>query len=44
MNEIYIDKEFTLKAVWDEQHPIIHTWLVFSSLSICVLSVCFYVL
>lgn len=28
----------TLMEMWDKQHPLIHTWLVLTSVSICLLS------
>lgn len=29
---------------WHKQHPIIHTWLLLSSLSICFLSAIFFII
>lgn len=42
-NELLVDKEITLKGILGEQHPIIHTWLVLSSLSICFMSAFFFI-
>lgn len=28
----------TLSEMWSQQHPLIHTWLVLSSISICFLT------
>lgn len=33
-----------LKEMWSKQHPLIHTWLVLSSISICFLSALLYFL
>lgn len=30
-------------AIWDKQHPLIHAWLVLSSVSICFLSALFFI-
>ncbi len=27
----------TLKEIWQYQHPVMHTWFVLSSLSLCVM-------
>ena len=27
----------TIKEIWDYQHPVMHTWFVLSSLSLCVM-------
>jgi len=35
--------ENPLKGLWDKQHPIIHTWLLLSSVSICFLSAIFFI-
>lgn len=32
-----------LKGLWDKQHPIIHTWLLLSSISIFFLSAIFFI-
>jgi len=32
-----------LTNIWGKQHPLIHTWLVLSSVSICFLFVLFFV-
>lgn len=29
--------------IWSKQHPLIHTWLVLSSISICFLSALFFI-
>ena len=29
---------------WNKQHPIIHTWLLLSSISICFLSALFFII
>lgn len=42
-NELLADKELTLKSILSEQHPIINTWLLMSSLSICLMSAFFFV-
>lgn len=34
----------TLIDMWDKQHPLIHTWLVITSTSICLLSALLYFL
>lgn len=31
----------SIMDIWNEQHPIIHTWLLLSSISICFLSAIF---
>jgi len=33
-----------LLSIWDTQHPLIHTWLVLSSISICFLSALFFII
>lgn len=33
-----------LLNIWGKQHPLIHTWLVISSVSICFLFVLFFVM
>lgn len=33
----------SLLALWNNQHPLIHTWLLLSSISICFLSALFFV-
>lgn len=33
-----------LANIWNKQHPLIHTWLVLSSISICFLFVLFFVM
>lgn len=33
-----------LLNIWGKQHPLIHTWLVLSSVSICFLFVLFFVI
>lgn len=30
--------------MWDKQHPLIHTWLLLSSISICFLSALFFII
>lgn len=32
-----------IMEIWNKQHPIIHTWLLLSSISICFLSALFFV-
>ena len=27
----------TIKEIWDYQHPVMHTWFVLSSLSLCAM-------
>lgn len=27
----------TIKEIWDYQHPVMHTWFVWSSLSLCAM-------
>lgn len=34
----------TFMQIWNEQHPIIHTWLLLSSVSICFLFAVFFVI
>lgn len=34
----------TLIQIWNEQHPIIHTWLLLSSVSICLLFAVFFII
>lgn len=41
INEVLCEKNFTLRDLWREQHPIIHTWFLLSSLSICFISALF---
>lgn len=51
-SDIEIDKthytdNFTgsaLMEVWNQQHPLIHTWLLISSISICFLSAILFVI
>lgn len=31
------------KDIWSKQHPLIHTWLLLSSISICFLSALFFI-
>lgn len=33
-----------LVQIWNEQHPIIHTWLLLSSISICFLFAVFFII
>lgn len=42
-NELLADKEITIRGILGEQHPIINTWLVLSSLSICLMSAFFFI-
>lgn len=39
-----IKSKNTLIDMWDKQHPLIHTWLLISSISICCLSAVLYFL
>lgn len=32
-----------ISNIWDKQHPLIHTWLLLSSISICFLSALFFI-
>lgn len=32
----------TLLEIWNKQHPLIHTWLILTSISICFLSALFF--
>lgn len=32
-----------LMEIWNKQHPLIHTWLLLSSISICFLSALFFI-
>ena len=41
LNQTAIEKNFTVKEVWNKQHPIIHTWFLLSSISICCVSALF---
>lgn len=34
----------TLTRIWNEQHPIINTWLLLSSISICLLFAVFFII
>ncbi len=34
----------SLKQLWAEQHPIMHTWFLLSSLSICFLSALLFII
>ena len=34
----------TLMEIWNEQHPIINTWLLLSSISICFLFAVFFII
>ncbi|MDD3436585.1 MAG: hypothetical protein PHC64_05480 [Candidatus Gastranaerophilales bacterium] len=34
----YTENENTIAEIWNNQHPLIHTWLILSSISICFLS------
>lgn len=41
LNAGYVESAFqknTLLDIWGKQHPLIHTWLILSSVSICFLS------
>lgn len=42
----YIENGLGDKLVesWNKQHPIIHTWLLLSSISICFLSALFFII
>lgn len=42
-NELLMEKDFTLRGIWDNQHPLIHTWFVMSTVSICLMSAFFFV-
>lgn len=35
--------EHALLELWNKQHPLIHTWLVLSSISICFLFALFFI-
>lgn len=37
------DSENILAGIWNKQHPLIHMWLVLSSISICLLSALFFI-
>lgn len=37
------ESENILAGIWNKQHPLIHTWLVLSSVSICFLSALFFI-
>jgi hypothetical protein len=37
-------RKSTIMEMWDKQHPLIHTWLLISSISICCLSAVLYFL
>lgn len=49
---IEVDKNFAIKNfegiiltdMWNYQHPLIHTWLLLSSVSICVLSALLFII
>lgn len=43
VNEMTAEKSFTLRELWNEQHPLIHTWFLLSSLSICFMSAIFFI-
>lgn len=34
----------TFSTIWDKQHPLIHTWLVLSCVSICFLSALLFII
>jgi len=38
------DKDTLIKILWNNQHPLIHTWLLLSSVSICLLFAVFFVI
>lgn len=42
-NETAIKKNFILIDMWNKQHPIIHTWFLLSSISICCMSALFFI-
>ena len=35
-------RQNALIEIWNKQHPLIHTWLILSSISICFLSALFF--
>lgn len=41
INEVLAEKNFSIRDLWNEQHPIITTWFVLSSVSICFMSALF---
>lgn len=44
INANYMENsENPFKGLWDKQHPLIHTWLLLSSISICFLSALFFI-
>ena len=45
-NNHFIDTPYmnSLGKMWNQQHPVIHTWLVLSSISICFLSALLFIL
>lgn len=36
--------ESTLMEMWNQQHPLIHTWMILSSISICFLSALLFII
>jgi hypothetical protein len=41
----YVDNSSTTFAqMWNQQHPLIHTWLILSSVSICFLSALLFII
>lgn len=41
-SEITLEDAFA--SVWNQQHPVIHTWLILSSVSICFLSALLFII
>lgn len=37
-------QENVIAEMWGKQHPLIHTWLLLSSISICFLSALFFII
>ncbi|MBP7212036.1 hypothetical protein KBA27_04300 [bacterium] len=41
MKEVVAEKSLSVKDLWEDQHPLIHTWFLLSSVSICFISAVF---
>jgi hypothetical protein len=42
--ELSYNSNNTLIELWNNQHPLIHTWLLLSSVSICLLFTIFFII
>lgn len=44
INEVLCEKNFTLRDLWNEQHPVMHSWFLLSFLSIGLMSALLFII